>query len=144
MGGIYMGVKFNSIEISESIISQGKEMNINDISPLKLQKLLFLTFQEHKRKNNEPLFDGNFLVWRHGPVNLDVYNEYKSYGSDIISPISVETVNDEKVKSSISNVLEEYGNISAWDLVDITHDEKGVWFKKMKQGESSIEYSDLQ
>lgn len=138
-----MNVKFNSIKIAKSILKQGKEMNINDISPLKLQKLLFLTYQEHKRNYNEPLFDGSFLVWRHGPVNLDVYNEYKPYGSDIISQASVESVNDEKTESSINNVLKEYGHISAWDLVDITHDKNGVWFKKMEQGESCIEYSDL-
>lgn len=138
-----MSVKFNSIEISKSIIEQGKKMNINDISPLKLQKLLFLAYHEHKKRYNEPLFDGNFLVWRHGPVNLDVYNEYKSYGSDIISQVSVAPVTDKKVECSINNVLNKYGYTSAWDLVDITHDKKGVWFKKMEQGDSCIEYSDL-
>lgn len=138
-----MTVKLSSIDIAKLIISQGIELDINDISPLKLQKLLFLAYKKHKELYETPLFSGNFLVWKHGPVNLEVYNAYKSYGSDIIRESSLKSTDNCKVKKTIEDILTEYGNISAWDLVDITHKKDGIWYKKMCLGEGYIEYSDF-
>ena len=68
----------NAFEVSKYLLMRGRELGINDISPLKLQKLLFLSYELNAKYNKEPMFEGDFEVWRHGPVLRTIYNKFKN------------------------------------------------------------------
>lgn len=133
----------NAVNISEQLLNYSKNKGIADISPLKLQKLLYLSYEEYVRVNKKPLFDDRFEVWRHGPVVRKVYDKYKRYASAVIDKADRELDIDECVLNAFDTTLEKYGELKAWDLVDVTHDEKGLWYKCMSSGKSEIKFNDV-
>lgn len=134
-----------ALEVAKVLIKKAREKGIDDISPLKLQKLLFLSYEKAVMNGNNPLFEGAFEVWRHGPVLKEIYDFYKGYGSEIIDEDIESTINlsNENIEL-IEDVLNKYGDISAWGLVDITHKRDGIWHHKMSIGENSITFNDIQ
>ncbi|MGW9855749.1 putative phage-associated protein [Staphylococcus hominis] len=134
----------NAFEVSKYLLMRGRELGINDISPLKLQKLLFLSYELNAKYNKKPMFEGDFEVWRHGPVLRAIYNKFKKYGSEIIDETFEDKINvSKKDKEIINEILNNYGFLSAWSLVDKTHDVKGIWYSKMKLGEDIINFDDI-
>lgn len=134
-----------ALEVAKVLIQKARENGIDDISPLKLQKLLFLSYEKMALDVNSPLFEGSFEVWRHGPVMKNVYDYYKHYGSEIIDEDIVGTMDlSNQNIELIKDILCEYGDISAWRLVDLTHRRDGIWHHKMSTGENSITFKDIQ
>lgn len=134
----------NALVVAKYILFKGREKGIKDISPLKLQKLIFLAYENNVKSFKKPLFDGDFEVWRHGPVLKEIYNQYKKYGSEIIDE-TIENnfkLNNES-KRIIDKTLDDYGFLSAWSLVEETHKPTGVWYFKMENGENIIGYNDV-
>lgn len=131
--------------VAKYLIKCAREYNISDVSPLKLQKLLYLAYEEFTKTHEDPLFEGAFEVWRHGPVVRDIYDYYKVFGSEVISVDTSFKENEltERTKEIVNKVIKEYGDKSAWDLVDETHRKDGPWYAKMKRGESTIEFDDI-
>ncbi|WP_271400337.1 Panacea domain-containing protein [Salinicoccus roseus] len=131
--------------IAKYLIKRAREYNISDVSPLKLQKLLYLAYEEFVKVHRRPLFNGDFEVWRHGPVVRNIYDEYKVFGSEVISlDTSVkESELTKDTKEIVNKVINEHGHKSAWDLVDETHRKDGPWYIKMERGESIIEFDDI-
>lgn len=58
----------------------------DDISNLKLQKLLYYAQGCYLAMYDAPLFKEDIVAWAHGPVVREVYDEYKAYGSGGITP----------------------------------------------------------
>src|SRR3569833_2250149 len=50
------------------------------LSNLKLQKLLFFVHGQFLLEVGEPLIDGEFEAWQHGPVHPVVYAAFKDWG----------------------------------------------------------------
>ena len=42
------------------------------------------------------MFEGDFEVWRHGPVLRTIYNKFKKYGSEIIDETFEDKINVSK------------------------------------------------
>jgi uncharacterized phage-associated protein len=55
-----------------------------ELSNLKLQKLLYYAQGHHLAERHQPLFTEQIQAWSHGPVVPQVYHEYKSCGSSSI------------------------------------------------------------
>lgn len=96
------------------------------ITNLKLQKLLYYVQGWHLGLYKNPLFDGNFQAWVHGPVLPEIYNRYKCYTwnpiDEAISLNDLKAIDKEKQKL-IDDVLEVYAIESAWSLEKMTHAE---------------------
>lgn len=109
--------------IANNIIKKSNDNGIR-ISNLKLQKMLYFAQGESYRENNEPLFSSELQAWQHGPVSPIVYSEYCFYGaSPIPNPDDVQDL-DECENKIIDSVIEKYGNMDVWDLVDLSHSQK--------------------
>ena len=119
-----------TIKISYYVISYCRKNNI-DITNLKLIKLLYFINIDYMLNNNGmPIFDEEFLAWRHGPVLQSVYN-YFCFGLVLPSEDKITTIFesiDDNKKRSIDNVLLKMANIDAWQLVEMTHAPNGPWF----------------
>jgi uncharacterized phage-associated protein len=103
------------------------EKKIDNITHLKLQKLLYYAQGIALGRHNRRLFNEPFLAWKHGPVVKAIYDKYKIVHE---SPLNTDKdVNiSELEKSDIAiSVLKEtislYGIYSAWALRNKTHNE---------------------
>lgn len=105
------------------------ENGAEDISNLKLQKLLYYAQGCVLALTSKRLFDDSIEAWTHGPVVPSVYQEYKIYGSNGI--IFDDTFDFNSVDTETSRVLiqvyEVFGQYSAWKLRNMTHNES-PWF----------------
>ena len=119
-----------SIEVAMLFI--GRQRGHTAISNLSLNKLVYLAQVESlKTRNGMPLFDDRIEAWDYGPVEPVVYHMFKQFGRDPVSipsdyPISSIQVPDYATRI-VDSVLERYGSLSAFDLVNITHREGGAW-----------------
>lgn len=125
---------------------------------LKLQKLVYLCYAEYLYDTDKSLFIDKIYAFKYGPVVQTVYKRYKKYGYE---PIEKETQNiDNKnigempAKSrilfaedgtrkiiSIDRTLEKYGDLSATELVNITHKKETPWSKTKEN--SSFPYTQI-
>lgn len=100
----------------------------DEISNLKLQKLLYYAQSAFLAIKNEVLFNDKIEAWRHGPVVPRVYDEYKKYGASGIKEYNLDVVkcieNDDETRDILINVYDLFGEYSAWGLRNLTHSEE--------------------
>ncbi|MCB0210374.1 MAG: DUF4065 domain-containing protein [Anaerolineae bacterium] len=93
------------------------------ITPLKLQKLLYYVKVWGIVAGVE-LYQGEFMRWEHGPVNADVYRQYKSFGRNpIVQPYIESPSFDGLQKELIDFIIAAYVPFSAISLSAMTHKE---------------------
>ncbi len=123
------------------------------ITPLKMQKLVYLAYRKTLEKKNKRLFKEKIEAWRMGPVVPGLYKELNKFGS---SPIPEEYIGeigeeelvgkfDKETKGVVDEVYESYIGKSAFELVSLMHQDP-AW-KKARKGlspeeDSSNEISD--
>lgn len=125
----------NPIAVANFVIETANEEN-NPVTNLKLQKVLFFLQGYCLDKYNTPLIEGDFAKWQYGPVEEDVYREFKTLGSSLLTSPSITlkrtldgTITLEKKRIDLeSNILAELKNVvkkiiskQAWELVELTH-----------------------
>ena len=109
---------YNAMKIEE--FGEG----VDQISNLKLQKLLYYAQGCYLALKDQPLFDEDFLAWIHGPVIQCIYDEYKQYGScGIPKPDNYENILSNEVQEILVEVYDIFGKYSAWGLRNMTHQE---------------------
>jgi uncharacterized phage-associated protein len=112
-----------------------------ELSNLKLQKLLYYAQGHVLAERQRPLFSDQIQAWSHGPVVPDVYHEYKGCGSSTIElsqddPFSWDDV-DRETTELLSKVWNTYGGFSAGRLRNMTHAEP-PWRAHFRPGERRI------
>ena len=127
----------NPFAVANFIIDMAIEKD-KPVTNLKLQKIMFFLQGYCLSKYNTPLIDGSFSKWRYGPVEEDVYRNFKNNGAIPITYeykvanikdgiIHVHTV---KMDNNIlnSNVVNDFKKIvgrlvaiEPWKLVEMTH-----------------------
>ena len=73
----------SALNVGNSILQRGFKENI-DITPMKLQKLIYLVYKRYYQETGKALFSERFEVWKYGPVLTSVYDEFKKYKSNAI------------------------------------------------------------
>lgn len=94
------------------------------ITPMKLQKLAYYV-KAWTLVAGYPLITGaKFKRWNFGPVDLTLYEKYKSYkGKPIQEKVELPQV-DSDSEEIIDFILENYADYSAFDLSAMTHEER--------------------
>ena len=113
---------------------RGVGTDVEYLTNLKLQKLLYYAQGCFLALYDKPLFEEPILAWGYGPVVKSVYDTYKSYDRDGIKNFDfpVENFSDEE-QSVLGSVYDVFGQYSAWKLVEMTHSET-PW-KSTERGE---------
>lgn len=126
----------------------------SDLSKTKLLKLLYLMEERSALKYQQPFLALSYEVWQAGPVPKDIYIDL-SDGAVLLSKyVKTELVklddgkvaqyihpvaafNDEDFSANeirlMDEVLKEYGDKTATELVDIVHKENTLWYKIAKE-----------
>ena len=90
----------NANKIADYILF--KTQNTGDfLTNLKLQKLLYYAQAWYLANYQKPLFDEPIEAWVHGPVVVQVYNEFRDYGCDRIGKMIDEEpdLSDDEIES---------------------------------------------
>ena len=115
----------------------------NDLTNLKLQKLLYYAQVEHFKKFGKPLFKEKIEAWQYGPVVPDVYEELRHCGAYVITELDTDTSAANKIKPEEAEFLdkfwEKYSDFSAWKLVKETHKPNSAWFIIYQNGKGNHE-----
>ena len=120
------------------------DANEKKLSPLKLQKLVYIAHGWHLAIHDEPLVQDEFAeAWQYGPVFPSVYHEFKEFGKSAVtgkaSDFRLESdydfelyepsvpVDDEDAQDLLKKVWEIYGKYSGLALSDVTHQPDTPW-----------------
>ncbi|GHT44119.1 hypothetical protein AGMMS49965_19200 [Bacteroidia bacterium] len=127
---------------------------ISDLSKTKLLKLLYLIEECSAIKNNKPFFGISFEVWQAGPVAKDFYIDLSDENQPVLlSEFITKTDNEngstyihaklpfcddefsDKDIEVLEDVIRRYGDKTAKQLVEVTHNENSAWYSIAKENE---------
>ena len=126
------------------------DANYLRISNLALQKWLYFAHGHFLAQTHGPLVSGAFEAWRYGPVHPAVYRAFKGEGGNPLRSRAagrnvmtgeckvLANPDAENVRRCISDVLNNYGRLSAGRLVDISHAPRGPWHTIVARAETSV------
>lgn len=145
---------YSANAVANAFIERAKQGKIPDLTPMKVQKLLFYTQSWFlKLYGGKPLIDDSFARWRHGPVITSLYHELKNYGYQAVTSKLTRAVpspdghglrlitpevdpNDKMAIELIDRITEVYGKFSGTQLSAMTHAEGTAW--SVRGGDGSI------
>ncbi len=105
---------------------------------LKLQKLTYLAYGWWLAYHDEPILSEAPQVWAHGPVFKSLYHALKHFGRTPITVPQRETPfseaprvdqGDQEVLGLLEWIVNRYGERSAYDLSELTHQPDSPWRK---------------
>ena len=141
---------YSATAIANAFIEKAIKGELNDLTPMKLQKLLFYVQSWHLKLYNEPLFDDFFAKWRYGPVIPSLYHEVKGYGSRPITSLISTVVStnpgyavvtprvsddDMRAKVIIEKICSVYGPLKGTQLSHLTHLPGTAWSRTSSEGD---------
>ena|ERR1700728_2033597 len=116
--------QYTADHIANAIIHLSRKRGIQDVTNLKLQKLLYYAQAWFLVFCKRPLFDDAIEAWVHGPVVPSVFRRFKSYGWSVIDcGVPVPPPVNEQVLAHLGMVLHAYGSVQATRLERLTHQE---------------------
>ncbi|ACV64603.1 prophage ps3 protein 01 [Desulfofarcimen acetoxidans DSM 771] len=121
--------QINPIDLSRHVIKYVNDKG-HEVSHLKLQKLIYYVDAWHNVYFNQPLIEDQFEAWMHGPVVRNIWNYFRDK-SVLYDPIKLEEgyfdiseyISSEQLEL-INDVLDEYGDKTAYYLECLTHSEE--------------------
>ncbi|MBQ6335295.1 MAG: DUF4065 domain-containing protein [Erysipelotrichaceae bacterium] len=104
--------------------------NCDDLSNMKLNKLLYYAQGYSLRDNDKPLFYDPVEAWKHGPVISSVYYEYADSGNHIYNYDSskLDNINEED-KKLLYKIALNFGKYTASYLRNMTHRPNTPWYQ---------------
>lgn len=113
---------------NQAEINQSCEME--DMTHMKLHKLLYYAQGVSLAVNNEPLFEDKILHWEHGPVVYELFDKYRGQREIDAESLPQESYDNfvlinknEKATRILEAVYDTFGRMSAWTLRERTHNE---------------------
>lgn len=150
----------SSQAVANFILDLGDREGI-DISPMKLQKLVYYAHGWHLAVVGDALIDEQVEAWPYGPVVRSLFLEFKGHGASPIkgdracpnddvtslgllehlsAVAEIENETDEstseRMKSVIRKVWDEYKGFSAERLSNMTHEPGSPWSKTVEKYQS--------
>ncbi|WP_418162870.1 Panacea domain-containing protein [Pantoea vagans] len=144
---------YSAIAVANAFIQRAKDRGITDLTPMKLQKLVFYAHAWSLVMSNKPLVKDKVYAWPYGPVIESIYHEFKDRGSHNITTPGTEFIwddspdaliefryvtpqipnSDELTQSIVDSILDAYGDQSAIALSNLTHRPGSAWFSVVEE-----------
>ncbi len=127
----------DALTVGNSILERAQQDD-KDITPMKLQKLIYCLYKEYYKSTGRALFDERFEAWKYGPVLRSVYDAFKKYGANAIKDFAAATdgniyVVNQKTSSNFKNSFEktwrQYRDYDGIVLSSFTHQSNTAWRK---------------
>jgi len=137
-----MEAPYTSKAIANKFIKLAKEEELSDLSPMKLQKLVYYAHAWLMAFTGKELIKEDIHAWKFGPVIPDIYHEFKEHGNsnitsfatelnfeksklELITPIVDE--DDEDAHAIINEVWKAYKDFTPIQLSNATHAKGSPW-----------------
>ena len=116
--------KLTAQNIAEYFLSLCSDDCGDNISNLKLQKLVYYAQGFNLAFNGKALFKEDIFAWQHGPVVPSLYRKYSCYGNGAIPVPQIDfSLYSKAVKELLDEIWKVFGQFSAWKLRNMTHEE---------------------
>ena len=140
-----------ALNIANNFLELAFKENIT-ISPMKLQKLVYILYKEYLKLTGKSLFSERFEAWQYGPVLPNIYNEFKSYrGTPIksysldadggITKVNVIPMSD--FDYVLNDVWNKYKKFDGIELSNFTHKKDTAWEKSIKNETYFLDDNDI-
>lgn len=110
------------------------------ISPLKIQKLVYIAHGWHLALHGEPLVEDEYAeAWEYGPVFASLYHEFKHRGrlpiAELASELDIDMnklrpripASDKDMHDFLDEIWEAYGDYSGFQLSSMCHQPGSPW-----------------
>lgn len=129
---------FTVFQIADYFLSQERKQKDQDITHLKLQKLIYYAQGFVLAFTHQPLFLESLEAWRHGPVCRALYDKYKKWSYHSIplkqSQISLNEIKRyPEIEEILQLIWQIFGTLSGTQLEEMTHAEM-PWKIAIKRG----------
>ena len=119
---------YTAMNVASEIVKQ-YEQKKKPITNLKLQKVLYYVQMQSLQQEGCALFAEDFQAWRHGPVIPEVYEFFRKYVSGNIDYQDKAVMENriefsDKEEKVIEEIVDLTLSITAWELVEKTHQTK--------------------
>lgn len=133
---------YSAMAVANAFIRRAKEGRLRELTPMKLQKLLYYAQSWSLALRRKALIDDFFARWTYGPVIPSLYHEFKDYGArpilDYGGHIVVEDgeltrkrpivgATDRETWALIDRIIEVYGRYTGAELSSMTHAPNSAW-----------------
>ena len=135
MSGAYAGYGYTilrgkeramqSIDVANYMIDKWGDKVV--LTNLKLNKLVYFAQADSLRLTGAPLFDDEIQAWQYGPVEPEVYHSFSLFGRSRITRGTARSSVGRSAADIIDGVMKRFGNMTAFDLVNLSHDPAGAW-----------------
>ncbi|MGJ5719639.1 Panacea domain-containing protein [Morganella sp. B601] len=147
---------YSAVAVANAFIQRALNGDIPELTPMKLQKLMFYAQSWSLKIYDAPIFDDFFAKWRYGPVIPSLYHKVKMYGANNITSMIVDfkvesgnlfsiqpTVpdSDVKINALVDKIVEVYGELRGTQLSFLTHQPGTAWYRTEK--DSSVITNEL-
>lgn len=139
----------SSVYVANNILKKGLENDV-DVTPLKLQKLVYFVYKAYLKKTGRELFSEPFETWTHGPVAPSIYVEFNSYGDRPIKSFASDSQGRCYIvtetgcfKECLDKVWDEYSEYSGTSLSEFTHQKGMAWTKAKEKGQRYLDVGDI-
>ncbi|MDT8505166.1 DUF4065 domain-containing protein [Alcaligenes nematophilus] len=144
---------YSAYAVANAFIQRARERGVNDLTPMKLQKLLYLAQAWNIKVLGQPLLDDHFSRWQYGPVIPAMYHEFKDFGARPINrmattlaaatngdfaQIPIIPEHDRISWSLIDAVLNRYGHLDGYQLGNLTHQMGSGWAANGGRADGSV------
>jgi uncharacterized phage-associated protein len=142
---------FNVRHVTNSLLQRGFREARGDMSPMKIQKLLFYLNGWHLAVHGQPAIDTPFEPWDYGPVVPTVYRELRDYGRGNVTSYIKDmdwkgtgakayVISDDckDFQEILDLTWEKYIGFNALQLSAMTHQPGSPWDLARKAGLNAI------
>lgn len=130
--------------VANAILAIAEQAGSRDITPMKLQKLIYYAHAWSLALLNTPLINQEIQAWTYGPVIEDIYHAFKNFGNTQITGRATELgfangqlsfiapeieASDTQAISLINEIWRIYGSLSPIQLSNMTHTPDSPWYE---------------
>ncbi len=132
----------SAISVGNTVLKRAFAEDI-DVTPMKLQKLVYIVYKEYLKRTGNSLFSERFEVWKYGPVLRSIYDAFKHRKANAIREYAMEAdgavyVVNEDASSVFRQTLDYVWDVyKAYDgivLSQMTHRNGTAWYKAAVEG----------
>ena len=121
--------------VANTILARSFSDN-NLITPMKLQRLLYLVASEYAKESGATLLETGFQTWAYGPVDYLVHDKFRPFSRRAIdryardaqgNALVINTDEDPALRSALDRVWRATRTLTAVELSDIVRVEGSAW-----------------
>ncbi|WMY91917.1 Panacea domain-containing protein [Snodgrassella communis] len=126
--------------VVNTLLERAEKHGVCDMTPMKIQKLLYYAQAWYLKLSKTPLIDEYFSRWQYGPVIPSLYHNLKVNGNSVVKnklgnilmndgniQYIQPSIEDADVIAFLDKILEIFGDFTALELSDMTHQKGTAW-----------------